>query len=118
MSKYGVFSGRNTGKYGPEKTPYLDTFQAVPSIITNGNIKEGINFIKIWKLMKLFTVYDRDLAVPKPATAKDLYLASSYRTVNQWIVCQHLASFLILIISTICAYFFGIEPFILYQKEL
>ena len=36
MSKSGVFSGRywpafelNTGKYGPEKTPYLDTFYAV-----------------------------------------------------------------------------------------
>ena len=36
MSKNGVFSGPfflvfglNTGKYGPEKTPYLDTFHAV-----------------------------------------------------------------------------------------
>ena len=37
VSKYGVFSGpydlvfsRNTGKYGPEKTPpYLETFHAV-----------------------------------------------------------------------------------------
>ena len=36
MSKYGVFSGpyfpvfsQNTGKYVPEKTPYLDTFHAV-----------------------------------------------------------------------------------------
>ena len=29
MSKYGVFSGPNTGKYEPEKTPYLDTFYAV-----------------------------------------------------------------------------------------
>ena len=29
MSKYGVFSGPNTGKYGPEKTPHLDTFYAV-----------------------------------------------------------------------------------------
>ena len=29
MSKYGVFSGLNTGKYGPEKTPYLDTFHTV-----------------------------------------------------------------------------------------
>ena len=27
--KYGAFSGPNTGKYGPEKTPYLDTFHAV-----------------------------------------------------------------------------------------
>ena len=36
VSKYGVFSGPyfpsfglNTGRYGPEKTPYLDTFHAV-----------------------------------------------------------------------------------------
>ena len=36
VSKYGVFSdpcfpvcSPNTGKYGPEKTPYLDTFHAV-----------------------------------------------------------------------------------------
>ena len=36
MSKYGVFSGPyfpvfspNAGKYGPEKTPYLDTFHTV-----------------------------------------------------------------------------------------
>ena len=36
VSRYGVFSGPhfpvfglNTGKYGPEKTPYLDTFYAV-----------------------------------------------------------------------------------------
>ena len=36
VSKYGVFSSPyfpvfelNTGKYGPEKPPYLDTFRAV-----------------------------------------------------------------------------------------
>ena len=29
VSKYEVFSGPNTGKHGPEKTPYLDTFHAV-----------------------------------------------------------------------------------------
>ena len=29
VSIYGVFSGSNTGKYGPEKTTYLDTFHAV-----------------------------------------------------------------------------------------
>ena len=36
MFKYGVISGSyfpafglNTGKYGPELTPYLDTFHAV-----------------------------------------------------------------------------------------
>ena len=29
MSKYGVISGPNTGKYGPEITPYLGTFYAI-----------------------------------------------------------------------------------------
>ena len=36
VSKYGVFSGPHfpvfgldTGKYGPEKPPYMDTFHAV-----------------------------------------------------------------------------------------
>ena len=32
MSKYGVFPGPNTGKCGPEKTPYLNTFHAVKDI--------------------------------------------------------------------------------------
>ena len=29
VSKYGVISGPNTGKYGPEITKYLGTFHAV-----------------------------------------------------------------------------------------
>ena len=29
VSKYGVIYGPNTGKYGPEITPYLETFPAV-----------------------------------------------------------------------------------------
>ena len=40
MSKYGVFSGPyfsvfspNTGKYGPEKTLYLDIFHAVTTFV-------------------------------------------------------------------------------------
>ena len=46
MSKYGVFSGpyfpafeMNTGKYGLEKTPYLDTLHAV--FISKYNEKES-----------------------------------------------------------------------------
>ena len=31
VSKYGVFSGPNTGKYEPEKALYLNTFDAVRS---------------------------------------------------------------------------------------
>ena len=44
MYKYGVFSGpylsvfsQNAGKYGPEKTPYLDTFHA---LIISLNLRE------------------------------------------------------------------------------
>ena len=29
LSKYGVFTGPNTGNYGPEKTPHLDTFHSM-----------------------------------------------------------------------------------------
>ena len=34
MSKYGVISGPNTGKYGPEITPYLNALYAVNNITT------------------------------------------------------------------------------------
>ena len=32
MSKYGVISGPNTGKYGPEIIPNLDTFHGVSQL--------------------------------------------------------------------------------------
>ena len=31
VSKYGVFSGPNAGKYGPKKTPYMENFHAASS---------------------------------------------------------------------------------------
>ena len=33
VSEYGVFSGPNTGKYRPKKTPYLDTLHAVTVVL-------------------------------------------------------------------------------------
>ena len=50
MFKYGVSSGPcfpvfspNMGKYGPEKTPYLDTFHKVQiTIDVNKRYKENI----------------------------------------------------------------------------
>ena len=50
MSKYGVFSGPyfrvlNTGKYGPESTPYLDTFHAVLSM--EGDQMHTIHFPEV-----------------------------------------------------------------------
>ena len=55
--KYGVISGPffpalglNTGKYGPEITPYLDTFDAV--IVVSTSIPElHIGLGKSWKLV-------------------------------------------------------------------
>ena len=45
VSKYGVFSGPyfpvfglNTGKYGPEKTPYFDTVHAVNGTKTTSKV--------------------------------------------------------------------------------
>ena len=43
MSKYGAFSGLyfpvfelSTGKYGPEKAPFLDTFHALQTVSVSG----------------------------------------------------------------------------------
>ena len=48
MSKYGVIFGPyfpvfglNTGKYGPEITPYLDTFHTVSELETEGHKKKN-----------------------------------------------------------------------------
>ena len=52
VSKYGVISGPNTGKYGPEITPYLDTFHAV--------VKLSDTFLKIVESFHLETVKRRN----------------------------------------------------------
>ena len=36
VSKYGVFSGPNSGRYGQEKAPCLDTFHAVLTFVNTG----------------------------------------------------------------------------------
>ena len=46
VSKYGIFSGPNTGKYGPEKAPYWDTFHAVIS----NHPKDRVSSIKRYSL--------------------------------------------------------------------
>ena len=58
VSKYEVYSGPhfpvfspNTGKHGPEKTPYLYTFHADVFSWSNQN-GHGDNFILCWFLMK------------------------------------------------------------------
>ena len=54
MSKYGDFSGPyfsvfspNTGKYGPEITPYFDTFHAVST--TLDQLKQRLNKVNLQK---------------------------------------------------------------------
>ena len=49
-SKYGVLSGTNTGKYGPDKTPYLDTFHAMKVAVNSKHYYEyqcSCNFLII-----------------------------------------------------------------------
>ena len=64
MFKYGVISGPyflvfglNTGKYGPEITPYLDTFHAVNETFLNGLDKlnaRKVNTIKSSNIVCIF----------------------------------------------------------------
>ena len=63
MFKYGVFSGAyflvfglNTGKYGPEKTPYLDTFHTVWSFLVLSEIHLVKSHISKQKLLKVVMV--------------------------------------------------------------
>ena len=60
MTKYGVISGPyfpefglNTGKHGPEITPYLDTFHAVISITQKSSFK--LSFLPSKKLLQRLT---------------------------------------------------------------
>ena len=44
--------GLNTGKYGPEKTPYLDTFHAVKNVCTSDEFNNN------WFLLIDFETFD------------------------------------------------------------
>ena len=79
VSKYGVFSGPyfpvlslNGGKYGPEKTPYLDTFHAIclpfgtgwgldelrTSLLDVFQILNCTSCRCVWKLHVCLSIYD------------------------------------------------------------
>ena len=45
LSRYGVFSGPYFPVFGPEKTPYLDTFHAVNGKITEQKITENLPIV-------------------------------------------------------------------------
>ena len=52
VSKYGVISCPNTGKYGPEITPYLGHFHAVKGLTRNPEIGNTLAWVlpNIWRL--------------------------------------------------------------------
>ena len=52
MSKYGVFSGPNAGKYGPEKAPYLDTSRSV-QVGFSGVLKPVCSLVRLLNPFKL-----------------------------------------------------------------
>ena len=53
LSKYGVISGPNTGKYGPEITPYLETLHPERDVgISLTEFKD--TFMQIWKSGNIF----------------------------------------------------------------
>ena len=51
VSKYGDFYGPNTGKYGPEKTLYSDTFHAVLYFLCDIQIQIFVAFLLKLKLI-------------------------------------------------------------------
>ena len=51
LSKYGVIFGPNTGKYGPEITPYLDTLHPVKDM---GISLTEFRVLQIWKFANIF----------------------------------------------------------------
>ena len=57
MSKCGVTSSPNVGKYGPEITPYLDTFHEV---LVRGNT---VNVLQIPRFQHLILVKNSPKAV-------------------------------------------------------
>ena len=48
VSRHGVFSGPNTGKYRPEKTLYLDNFHAVLALNSKPIILAILFLIKFY----------------------------------------------------------------------
>ena len=61
MPKYGVISGSNTEKYGPEITPHLQTFHAVIINAVLG-LSRNIPLLKLlhyldWLLMYLVNIF-------------------------------------------------------------
>ena len=57
VSKYGIFSGPhfhvfspNTGKYGPKKTPYLDTFHAAFGVGNGSYLQTLYVYLAAYKL--------------------------------------------------------------------
>ena len=71
MSKYGVFSssyfpvfGLDTGKYEPEKAPYLDTFHTVSGIIGNQSYHSWTLFTQWLNILRIAFIFTEAVDVP------------------------------------------------------
>ena len=81
VSKYRVFSGPyfpvfglNTGKYGPEKTPYLDIFHAVIAMLHTSNIFAGPEFMWVFFPKVCFKVWSKTLGRVKSVQIRSFFL--------------------------------------------
>ena len=64
MSKYGVISGPNAGKYRPKLTPYLNTFHAASC----GSEVQNVSMTQKTSASKTSSVSTVNFAVVKIAT--------------------------------------------------
>ena len=90
VSKYGVISGpyfpvfvlntnlfsRNTGKYGPEITPYLDTFHAV-WVTQSIQIQKRLA-VAVRKTVKIRKCYNRICCLLKASPVWKQYLSENF----------------------------------------
>ena len=55
--KYVFLFSSNAGKYGPEKTPYLDTFHAVPVYLVDELVLVFFSPLMIGLMVDLLTIF-------------------------------------------------------------
>ena len=103
MSKYGVISGPyfpvfslNTVKYGPEITPYFDTFRAVIGKRYLGNLLMTPWAVKFWKFSRMPENNIADLLfLPYYSRMRKNFL--QWKGNNVRAICWHNTSFLELV---------------------
>ena len=124
VSKYGVFSGPNTGKYGPEKAPYLDTLHAVSrstttknyTILTKKTLESAhwycsvtflITFSKWPSYLIFFTFYlSKNLSNISPGVNKYILLVHLFLMTHFSTPSKHQKTFWVKILSAILFKFY------------